>query len=168
MFEISPSIIRRTSVGRSKKTTSKTGENRSAKELCTGTAGASTAIAGTGALHPAPLVSPRAVGRFQSSERSMLAVTGFGRATGILCCAILNSCRCAAAYVPGCQHLTPSRSWARNLQCGCVPGYALFTAAADGRHEDAASAPLRDINSTVKVQHRSQISLEGLIAMMTP
>jgi hypothetical protein len=33
--------------------------------------------------------------------------------------------------------LAPSRLWARNFHCGHAPGYALFTAAAEGRHDEA-------------------------------
>ncbi|HWO38059.1 MAG TPA: hypothetical protein VNO32_55500 [Candidatus Acidoferrum sp.] len=80
-FEIKPSM-RRISVGRSKKMTSKTGENRSAKELCPGTGVASAAGTGTGVLHPAPLVSPEAGGGLQFVGLSTLAMAGFGGAVG--------------------------------------------------------------------------------------
>jgi hypothetical protein len=75
MVEIKPSM-RRISNGRSKKMTSKTGENRSAKELCPGTGVASTAGKGAGMLHPVPLVALTAVGGLQFGGLSTLATAG--------------------------------------------------------------------------------------------
>jgi hypothetical protein len=75
MFEIKLSM-RRISDGRSKKMTSKTGENRSAKELCPGTGVASTAGKGAGVPHPVPLVALAAVGGLQLGGLSTLATAG--------------------------------------------------------------------------------------------
>jgi hypothetical protein len=89
MLEIKLSM-RCTTDGRSKKTTSNTGENRSAKELCPGADVASAGTAGTPRLHPDPFVSPAAVGTLQLSGLSELTTAGFEDAIGFRRRAILN------------------------------------------------------------------------------